>query len=117
MRNLCEGEIKMQECKNVLQSFAMGKTRGNDGLPIEFYKTFWPTVGKILVQVFNEAYNANEMSNSQKQAVITLIEKKDKDRTFLENWRPISLITVDSKIASKVITIRIRVLSEIIHCN
>ena len=58
------------------------------------------------------------MSNSQKQAVITLIEKKDKDRTFLENWRPISLINVDSKIASKVITMRIiKVLLEIIHCN
>ena len=106
------------ECENVLQSFAIGKTPGNDGLPIEFYKTFWPTVGKILVQVFNEAYNAKEMSNSQKQAVITLIEKKDKDRTFLENWRPISLINVDFKIASKVITMRIiKVLPEIIHCN
>ena len=75
-------------------------------------------MGKILVQVFNEAYNAKEMSNSQKQAVITLIEKKDKDRTFLENWRPISLINVDSKIASKVITMRIiKVLPEIIQCN
>ena len=38
MRNLCEGEIKMQECENVLQSFAIGKTPGNDGLPIEFTK-------------------------------------------------------------------------------
>ena len=58
------------------------------------------------------------MSNSQKQAVITLIEKKDIDRTFLENWRPISLINVDSKIASKVITMRIiKVLPEIIRCN
>ena len=44
MRSLCEGEIKMQECENVLQSFAIGKTPGNDGLPIEFYKTFWSTV-------------------------------------------------------------------------
>ena len=58
------------------------------------------------------------MSNSQKQAVITLIEKKDKDRTFLENWSPISLINIDSKIVSKVITMRIiKELPEIIHCN
>ena len=118
MRNLCEREIKMRECENVLHSFATGKTSGNDGLPIEFYKTFWPTEGKILVQVFNEAYNAKEMSNSQKQAVITLIEKKDNDRTFLENWRPISFINVDSKIASQVITMRIiKVLPEIIRCS
>ena len=44
-----------------------------------------------------------EMSFSQKQAVITLVEKKGKDRTLLENWRPISLVNVDAKIMSKVI--------------
>ena len=43
------------------------------------------------------------MSCSQKQAVITLIEKKGKDRSFLENWRPISLVNVDAKIMSKAI--------------
>ena len=41
---------------------------------------------------FNEAFNHKEMSSSQKQAIITLIEKKQKDRNYLENWRPISLI-------------------------
>ena len=35
------------------------------------------------------------MSNSQRQAVITLIEKKGKDRTLIENWRPISLVNLD----------------------
>jgi len=46
------------------------------------------------------------MSRSQKQALITLIEKKGKDRTLLENWRPISLVNVDAKIVSKVIATR-----------
>ena len=48
------------------------------------------------------------MSSSQKQAVITLIKKKGKDRCFLENWRPISLLNVDAKILSKVIATRIK---------
>ena len=63
-----------------------------------------------MVDSFNEA--------SQKQAIITIIEKKGKDRSYLENWRPISLINVDAKIASKVIAARIiKVIPEIIHSN
>ena len=59
-----------------------------------------------------------EMSPSQGQAVITLIEKQEKDRTYLENWRPISLTNVDPKIASKVIaTCIVKILPEIIHSN
>jgi len=43
------------------------------------------------------------MSNSQKQAVITLIEKKGKDRSLPENRRPISLVNVDTKSMTKAI--------------
>ena len=52
------------------------------------------------------------------QAVITLIEKKGKDRSSLENWRPISLLNVDTKIMTKVLAARIKeVLPSIIHHN
>ena len=39
--------------------------------------------------------------------MITLLEKKDKDRPLIKNWRPISLINVDVKIASKAIARRL----------
>ena len=58
------------------------------------------------------------MSNTQKKAVITLIEKKGKDRCFIENWRPISSLNVDAKIMSKVIAARVKeVLPNVIHRN
>ena len=49
-----------------------------------------------------------ELSSSQKQAVITLIRKKDRDVMLIKNWRPISLINVDIKIASKALAFRVR---------
>ena len=114
----CEGQITTEECAKALDTFDTGKTPGNDGIPVEFYKTFWNSVGVFMTDVFNYSFELGQMSSSQKQAVISLIDKKGKDRMFLENWRPISLINVDSKIATKVIANRIKnVLPGIIHSN
>ena len=60
------------------------------------------------------AFQYGELSNSQKQAVITLAEKKRKRQ--IENWRSVSLINVDVKIESKTLAKRLEnVLPEIIH--
>ena len=110
--------MSTEECTKVLNSFSVNKVPGNDGLPIEFYKTFWDFLGEPLVKSFNESFVKGKMSPSQRQAVITLIEKKDHDRCDLKNWRPISLLNVDAKIASKVIAERIkRLLPDLIHNN
>ena len=64
----------------------------------------------------NEAYSKGELSSSQKQGVITLIEKEGKDAMYIQNYRPITLLNVDYKILSKVLATRIKkVLGEIIH--
>ena len=115
---VCEGKLTISECFKSLQLFQNNKSPGNDGLTVEFYKAFWQVVGKIMVDSLNYSYDHGELSNSQKQAIITLIEKKDKDKRYLSNWRPISLINVDVKIGSKAIAKRLEtVLPGIIHYN
>ena len=41
------------------------------------------------------------LSISQRQAVMKLLEKKDRDKRYTKNWRPISLLNIDTKIISK----------------
>lgn len=38
------------------------------------------------------------LSISQKQAIIKLLEKPNKDKKFICNWRPIYLLNLDEKI-------------------
>ena len=59
----CEVNLTVGECFNTLKSFQISKTPGNDGLTLEFY-----------------ARDHGELSNSQKQAVIALLQKKGKKK-------------------------------------
>ena len=49
----------------------------------------------------NQAKVSKKLVTSQRQAVIKLLEKKDKDKRLISNWSPISLLNVDYKIISK----------------
>ena len=91
------------------------KSPGNDGLTVEFFLAFWSLLRKLVVDSLNHAFEYSKLSNSQKQAVITLIEKKGKDKRLVKNWRPISLVNVDAKLASKTLAKRLeKVLPEVI---
>ena len=54
-----------------------------------------------MVDSLNYPYEYGELPNSQKEAVMTLIEKRDKDKRNLSNWRPNSLNNVDAHVLRK----------------
>ena len=117
-RERLDTKITITEYFEARRSFEKNKTPSYDGLTIEFYLTFWDLVGECLVDALTFAQEQGQLSTSQKQAMITLLEKKDKDRRFIKNWRPISLINVDVKIASIAIARRLEsILPEFIHPN
>ena len=75
-RESCEGSITTQECLKVIKEMKRDKAPGLDGLPIDFYDTFWPLFGNYLVDVFNEAFETGKLTESQKRSVLSLIYKK-----------------------------------------
>ena len=114
-RNICEGIIEERECMEILKEMKLNKSPGNDGLSAEFYITFWPVIGDLVLASFNEAFKKGELAASQRQAVITLLQKEGKDANYIKNYRPISLLNVDYKLLSKILSKRLqKVLHEII---
>lgn len=50
--------------------------------------------------------------------MISLIPKKDKDRKYIGNWRPISLLNVDYKILAKALALRVSpLIPKLVHLN
>ena len=81
---MCEGKLTKDECYKVLNEMKLNKSPGNDGFTVEFYRTFWPILGDNIVGALNEAYDKRYMSASQKQGVITLLEKDGKDTMYIK---------------------------------
>ena len=81
----CDKEITLKECTDALLSSPQNKTPGNDGLPFEFYKHFWDILGQKFIEVVKDVFLYGNLSISQNQAVITLIEKEGKERTLIDN--------------------------------
>ena len=97
---VCEGLLSQEECFVALWGMACSKAPGCDGLPMEFYLKFWHILGFHLVCVLNSAFGLGSLSRSQCRGIITLSFTKG-DRLDPKNWRPISLLNVDHKIASR----------------
>ena len=77
------------------------KSPGNDGLTKELFLSFWDDIKDIYISSIRTVTVKKDFSVSQRQAIIKSIAKKGKDKRFIKNWRPISLLNVDYKIASK----------------
>ena len=117
-KEMCEGDVSIDECGKALQELQNGKSPGTDGLTNEFYKFNWNKIKDLVADSLNYALITGELSIDQKRGIITLIPKKGKKRILLKNWRPITLLNTDYKILTKSLAIRIRkVLSSIINCD
>ena len=62
----------------------------------------------LLLLSVNKAFKVGELSTSQKQAVVKLIEREDRDKLLIKNCRPISLLNIDTKLVLKVLSKRLK---------
>ena len=72
----------------------------------------------MLIQSLLYSKEKGFLSVSQRQAIIKLIDKKIRDKRYITNWRPISLLNLDTKLLSKVLASKLKpILPSIIMCD
>ena len=94
-----------------LKGMENGRSPGSDGLTKEFYFKFIDIFGPMLLQLHDNIFNENSLSESQKMSYIALICKDPIKHDDVKNYRPISLMNIDVNILSKLICIRMSVFS------
>jgi hypothetical protein len=114
----CDGPITVDECRAAIQTMEDNKAPGSDGLTREFYSRYFHLFEDSFVEMLNSAYSGGLLSGSQRFGLITLACKDETKADSLNNWRPISLLNVDYKILSKVLSKRVAsVLAECVNAD
>ena len=110
-------EISTDELGLAMKQLPNGKTCGNDGLPVEFYKVFWKKLKDPLLSAFRQSFQEGILFDSATLGILNLIPKSSKNSRFLKHKRPITVLNSDYKGLEKVIANRIEPALETIINN
>ena len=115
-KNSMEGEISLQEMSNYLKKCKNSVAPGASGFTFDFYKFFWRDLRYFIKRSIDYAFENNRLAVSQSLGIISIIPKGEKDKRFLNNWRPLCLLNSLYKIISGAISERIKpAMDSIIH--
>ena len=103
-----KGLITVGELTKYLKKSKNCVSPGSSGFTNEFYKFFWIDLKTFITKAVNYSYECGMLSVTQRMGVITLIPKGDKDKNFLKNWRPLTLLNTIYKFVSGCIAERIK---------
>eukprot|EP00253_Pinus_taeda_P008270 PITA_08270 len=100
-------EVTMAELEATLKWFKRDKSPGPDGWTIEFYLSFFDTLGNDLLHIMEDSRRRGRISSAIKSTFIALIPKSNAPTTF-DDFQPISLCNCLYKIIAKTIANRLK---------
>uniref|UniRef100_A0A3P9KDT4 Reverse transcriptase domain-containing protein n=1 Tax=Oryzias latipes TaxID=8090 RepID=A0A3P9KDT4_ORYLA len=107
-KKILNNSISKEEVSEAIFALKGGKAPGPDGFGPEFYKTFCKMLVGPLTDMFVDSFEKGFLPPTLSHAHVSVILKKDKPADLCGSYRPISLISVDSKVLSKLLARRLQ---------
>ena len=98
--SLINFDISQNKIQELLTKLDVTKSKGPDGLPPCFLKSLAKPMSSILNAIFKNIKRVRCVPKFWKSAAISPIHKKD-DKRQIKNYRPVSLLTIISKVLEK----------------
>ena len=113
-----EEKITLEEVSKTLRSTENDVAPGAAGFSGSFCKVFWCLIKHIVVGTIHEILENKELPITVRLGIIALIPKGDKDKKFISNWRPLTLLETLYKISSSTLAARLKpVLDNLLGMN
>ena len=91
-----------EEVRELLRSLDHHKSPGDDGIPTILLKLAADELAQSLCQLFNKSFSNSKLPQTWRSATVSPIYKKS-SRTSPTNYRPISLLSVISKVQERIV--------------
>ena len=110
-----DSEPLVEELSKAIDSLALGKAPGNDGIPLDLIKHCKPTLRLPLHDVLYQCWQEGAVPQDTRDPKIITLHKNKGERNDCNNYRGISLLSIVGKVFARGILMRLKKLAELIY--
>jgi hypothetical protein len=111
--DLLKAEHSEDEVRKAIFQMEHNKAPGPNGFPAEFYQTFWDTIKGDLLGLFGYLH-AGQLELFRLNFGVIIFLPKVNEAERIQQYRPICLLNVSFKIFTKVATIRLNTVADVV---